>query len=94
MSQSIRERRPIRRSDVWLRQAGRENAVFDPEAGNLHLLNDTALAIWQLCDGETWPDEMVAAICEISGLHEDVVAEDIGRILREFERSGILKWVD
>ncbi len=94
MTQSLDERRPIRRSEVWLRQAGSENAVFDPEEGNLHLLNDTALAIWQLCDGETRPDEMVAAICEISGLHEDVIAEDIGRILSDFERSGILRWVD
>jgi hypothetical protein len=94
MKQSIRRQRPLRRPDVWLRQAGGENAVFDPETGNLHLLNDTALAIWQLCDGETWPEEMVVAICEVTGLHEDVVTKDIGRILTDFQHSGLLKSVD
>ena len=56
-------------------------------------LNDTALAIWDLCDGETWPKEMVRAICEVSGLHEDVVIEDIARTLNEFEEAGLLVWM-
>lgn len=92
MSDDAGGRRPVRREDVWLRASGDENAVFDPATGALHLLNDTARAIWDLCDGETTLDEMVIAICQLSGLHPDVVTEDVRRILEEFEGLGILAW--
>jgi PqqD family protein of HPr-rel-A system len=92
MSDDAGGRRPVRREDVWLRASGDENAVFDPASGALHLLNDTARAIWDLCDGETTLDEMVIAICQLSGLHPDVVTEDVRRILEEFEGLGILAW--
>jgi PqqD family protein of HPr-rel-A system len=71
---------------------GAENALYDPQTGSLHLLNDTALAIWHLCDGSTEPGEMVIAICEVSGLHPDIVAEDVRRILGEFDEVGLLTW--
>ena len=94
MNVTVRSGRPQRRDGVWLRQAGSENAVVDPKNDSVHLLNETALAIWHLCDGETQPEEMVAAICEISAMHPDVVTEDVTRILSEFDRAGILEWVD
>jgi hypothetical protein len=87
---SLMIERPARRPDVWLRQAEGENVVFDPSTGAVHILNVTALAIWELCDGETRIGEMVEAICGLSGLPRDVVQEDVGRILREFEQAGIL----
>ena len=92
MTSEVRQRRPVRREGVWLRTTGEENAVFDPETGGLHLLNETARAIWELCDGDTTPEEMVKAICELSGLHPDVVTEDVSRTLLEFEHLGILRW--
>jgi PqqD family protein of HPr-rel-A system len=92
MTQEDHDRRPVRREDVWLRTSGRENAVFDPATGGLHLLNETARAIWELCDGETTQREMVMAICHVSGLHSDVVAEDVQRTLAEFDHLGILRW--
>lgn len=82
--------RPLRNPDVWLRQADDENAVFDPASGKVHLLNATALAIWQLCDGETTIGEMVEAICKLSGLPQEVVEEDVSGILSEFEAAGIV----
>jgi len=91
---TLRSGQPQRRDGVWLRQAGPENAVVDPKNDSVHLLNDTALAIWHLCDGATQPEEMVAAICEISALHPDVVTEDVTRTLNEFDRAGIIEWVD
>lgn len=84
--------KPTRRADVWLRQAGDENALFDPQNGSVHMLNETALAIWELCDGETSPDEMVDAVVTLFGMHQDVVEEDVKRILGEFEHAGLLEW--
>ena len=77
MTVSLNSGLPARRSDVWLRQAGDENAVCDPKTGAVHMLNSPALAIWHLCDGQTSPEEMVDAICEASGMPADVVVEDV-----------------
>jgi coenzyme PQQ synthesis protein D (PqqD) len=92
MTVLLRTGKPSRKPNVWLRQADRETAVFDPETESLHLLNTTAAAIWVLCDGETDPDEMVDAICELSGLPSEVVVEDVRRILLQFEEADILMW--
>jgi hypothetical protein len=91
---TLRIKRPVRRSDVWVRQVSGENAIYDPLTQAVHLLNDTALAIWEQCDGATTPSEMVGAIVDLSGLHEEVVVEDVGRTLAEFDRAGLVRWVD
>jgi PqqD family protein of HPr-rel-A system len=92
VTNEVRQKRPIRSEGAWLRATGDENAVYDPATGGLHLLNETARAIWELCDGETTVDEMISAICELSGLHPDVVTEDVQRTITEFEQLGIVRW--
>jgi coenzyme PQQ synthesis protein D (PqqD) len=92
MSILLRTGKPSRKPELWLRQADRENALYDPATGTVHLLNTTAAAIWVLCDGETHPEEMVEAICELSGLPTEVVVEDVRRILLQFEEADILTW--
>jgi hypothetical protein len=90
---TLRDERPQRRKGLWIRQVEGETSIFDPETQAVHLLNDTALAIWEQCDGQTLPSEMVAAICELSALPEDVVTEDVARVLDGLDRSGLLRWV-
>jgi hypothetical protein len=86
------EGKPHRKDGVWLRQVGAENAVYDPTHDSVHLMNDTALAIWDLCDGATRPDEMVGAICQVTQLPVDVVSEDVERILTEFDTAHLVIW--
>jgi hypothetical protein len=89
---SLRNDRPVRRPDVWLRKTNREIAVYDPLGNRIHLLNDTALAIWELCDGDTTPAEMITAICELCGMHRDIVTEDVERVLADFDEAGLVLW--
>jgi Coenzyme PQQ synthesis protein D (PqqD) len=92
MTTGVRSGVPIRRSNVWLRQAASENVIVEPDSGSVHILNATALAIWVLCDGSTAPAEMVDAICELSGLPEAVVNEDVERTLARFSEIDIVRW--
>ena len=92
MTVGVKQDRPIRKPGVWLRQSDNENIVFDPETETVHLLNATAMAIWVLCDGETTPEEIIDAICDLSGLPHEVVAEDVRRILLRFVEADILSW--
>jgi hypothetical protein len=84
--------KPLRKKDVWLRQSDDENAIFDPETEQVHVLNATALAIWVLCDGTIEPDEMIDAAAQLSGLPREVVEEDVRRVLRQFDDAGLLNW--
>ena len=92
MNTEVRQGKPARKAEVWLRQAGVENTLYDPDQGTVHILNDTALAIWNLCDGETDPDEMISAICDLSGMPAEVVTEDVERTLTELDGAGLLEW--
>lgn len=92
MMVSLQQGRPARKDGVWLRQAGRENVLFDREAERVHLINHTAVAIWELCDGDTRPEEMIDAICEITGMPAEVVTEDVERILSDFDEAGLIEW--
>lgn len=92
MNTAVLNKKPLRSSSVWLRQARGEMAIYDPSTGAVHLLNETAQAIWDLCDGETTVVEMVDAICALTGMHRDIVVEDVDRILTEFGAAGLLTW--
>lgn len=93
MSRSLSERRPARAPLVWIRKTRGETLAYNPSTGGAHLLNETALAIWDLCDGETSAEEMVGAICQLCGMHPDVVGEDVERILRELVEAELVVWV-
>jgi len=44
-------RRPRRRTDLTVHELDGEALIFDPSSGDTHRLNETALMIWQSCDG-------------------------------------------
>jgi hypothetical protein len=54
------------------------------------VLNETSLAIWDLCDGDTTVDEMVEAVVIASGISESQARHDVEFALEEFYRLGVL----
>ncbi len=89
---AVRQGRPVQLPGVWLRRAKAEVSLFNQLTGTVHLVNEEAAAIWGLCDGETEPEEMIDAICVISGTPREVVEEDVARILTEFESAHLITW--
>lgn len=81
---------PRRKGEAWVQREGDRTAVFNPETGVLHLLNPSALAIWELCDGDTTPGEMAEAIAEITGLEEDTTVGDVESTLNSLEEAGLI----
>jgi hypothetical protein len=82
--------RPTRRMEVVLRRSGGETILYDTAHDSVHLVNDTAAAIWELCDGETQKDEIVVAICQLTGMLPDIVEEDVDRLMQEFVDAGLV----
>jgi hypothetical protein len=84
--------RPLQRPGTWLRQSADENVIVDTDNSRLHVLNDTALALWQLCNGQNTVEEMITAVCELFGEPVDVVRRDVESALSGFDSAGLLQW--
>jgi hypothetical protein len=82
--------RPLKRGEVWVRRDGDETAVYDPDSGQLSRLNPSALALWELCDGETTAEEMAEAISELTGSGAESVFEQVTETLRNFLGQGLI----
>lgn len=83
--------RPRRRGQAWVQRDGEETAVYNAGSGQLHIVNASALAIWELCDGETTPKEMAEAISELTGLELDASAADVHSTLMTLADAGLVE---
>jgi hypothetical protein len=80
-----------KRSDVICKSAGGEMLLYDPTADSVHVLNSTALIVWELCDGQHSPAEMEAILRgRFSGTAERDLAGDVKTVLALFEAEGLV----
>jgi hypothetical protein len=83
---------PVRRSGLQV-EHGRESHVLHDQAGSLALaLNESALALWELCDGHTTEEEMVAAVSEACNIPSTRAAQDVSEALERFTSLGLVDW--
>ena len=65
-----------------------------PSAADLGLaLDPIALALWELCDGETTVEEMTLAVCALFDASPESVRPDITSVLDTLDKAGLLDWV-
>lgn len=83
--------RPVARPDVERSQLGQETLLYNPENDKVTVLNETAAAVWEMCDGEHTLSSIEAEIRDKfnppSG-HD--VAEDVRETVTRFQQDGIL----
>lgn len=81
---------PTRRGELLgASDAGGWN-IYDSQTDSLHSLNDSARAIWELCDGETSPDEMAKAISELTEISYEDARRDVLTTLKRLASSGLV----
>jgi hypothetical protein len=85
--------RPLRKIGVTLHRSHGEITLHDPDDDTIHVVNATAAAIWELCDGETEDSEMVSAICHLTGMPMEIVQEDVAQLLAGFAEADLISWV-
>ena len=81
---------PTHRGQAWVRRGSDDAAVFTPDTGTLHLLNPSALAIWELCDGSITGVEMAGAIAELTDLDAEAALADVTLALDELAQRGLI----
>jgi hypothetical protein len=84
--------RPARAQDLRLGVEAEENVLIDVEGHQRLALNDTALALWDLCDGSHTVDEMVAAIVELFHADADNVRRDVDRAIEHLHQVGAVQY--
>lgn len=82
---------PNRRGELMQSPGSEGWTVYEPETDSLHVLNDSAKAIWELCDGETSPSEMATAISELTGLDLDSAKRDVSATLDALAELHLLE---
>jgi hypothetical protein len=84
--------KPLRREGILSKELGDETVLYHQDGSAIHVLNRTALAIWELCDGAHTVQEMDQSIRSIFDLPNPQVdvAGDIERTLSLFRDKGLL----
>lgn len=82
---------PVRKSDILIQEIGNEAFLYDPQQGHIHVLNTTAICVWNLCDGTHTVQEIVDQLCETYQFSSETdVYNDVIEILQTFTRLGTL----
>lgn len=86
---------PVRHPDAVHVDASEDGHVLRRrDDGSEHLVNETALALWQLCDGSTTTEEMIEGVCALFDAPRESIAGDIEVALRRLWRAGLVRWPD
>ena len=84
---------PLQRPDIRLERHRRRHLLKDRSGRELIVLNESAAAIWELCDGATLPAEMAEAVSVACGLPLEAARSDVDRALAELSGAGLIDWV-
>lgn len=82
--------RPRRRKDVRVRGTGDTTVLTDEQGSTAYALNDTALALWELCDGRTTVAEMVGAASMLFAEDPADLERDVLAALDELLGEGLI----
>jgi hypothetical protein len=89
-NRTSRLQRPRRIRDTNLERVPEGAVLTTAEDGSVVVMNPTAAAIWELCDGDTHIEEMVTAVCALFAISVDRAREDVLRTLGELRDVGAI----
>lgn len=85
-------RKPKLRSDLLTREVEDEFLVYEPEGGEVYLMNPMAAAILELCDGSRDAAAIAAEILDVLEADPQTVQADVERALEELSEKKLLEW--
>ena len=85
---------PRRRPGLTVQHRSDGAVIVDADGNEAVSLDDTAAALWELCDGETDVEEITDAVCIVWDVAPDVARRDVRTTLRVLGDAGVLDWDD
>ena len=77
---------PIASSRMIEYEVDDDIVLYDPRTDAVNILNETAAAVWWLCDGSRSRDEIVAEIARLYQADLEEVADDVDVVLADLTR--------
>ncbi|MGI8684022.1 MAG: HPr-rel-A system PqqD family peptide chaperone [Acidimicrobiales bacterium] len=65
-------------------------ALYQPDSGQVFVLNITAADVWRLGDGELTLDEVVAALAQAYGKAPEEIHADVAATVDRLREDGLL----
>jgi hypothetical protein len=90
MRQELAISRPMRAPGLSAHHEVGALTIEDAAGTQRFEVNATALAIWDLCDGDTSAAEMIEAMSSIFAAPPQVVAEDVATVLDHLASLGLI----
>ena len=82
---------PCRRDDVEARKLGNEWLLYDPRSGAVHVINDSARRVWELCDGTRNMTDIESNLATAYTVPDTAdVHQDVELVLQSFSEKGLL----
>lgn len=82
---------PRQRVALIRRQAGSETLLYDPASDEIHVLNATALAVWELCDGQHSAAQIAERLqTRFSDLPDGDASATVQEALALLEQRGLI----
>ena len=82
-----------RRDNVLSTTSGAETLLVDQTTGSVHVINQTAARVWELCADDPSVDEIVEGIAETYAIAPDEVREDVYEMVRTFSDLGVVEFL-
>jgi hypothetical protein len=84
--------RPLRKASVVSKKLGDESVLYDHETRAIHVLNPTAIIVWDLCDGKHTAEDIELSLrTEFKADSGTPVIHDVKSIIERFYTEGLLE---
>jgi Coenzyme PQQ synthesis protein D (PqqD) len=84
--------RPNRAAEVRVYPLGDEALVYAPAAQAAYALNRSALAIFELCDGQRTVADIGREVARTLGCAPDTLLPDVGQGVSELREAGLVSY--
>lgn len=84
--------KPVRREGVLSRRVGEEWMLYDTNNESVHIINQVAVFVWNMCDGEHTLEDMEKSVTDEYDVSEgQKVTKDVEGIINSFNELGVLE---
>jgi hypothetical protein len=84
------EKIPMKKSELWKRLSDNEGVVVDTVRAVEHTLNDTALRIFELCDGESTISDIAQKMTEEYEVDIEKARQDVAKCIAKLEELNVV----
>ncbi len=87
---------PCQKENIIFRREEDDALLFNPETGQIKLLNYTSIAIWEICDGKHSLDDIIVILKkEFQDTDEEVdFRQDVEEFLNQADKLGFIVSLD